>query len=469
MQPNILKRHASLVTALVRLADIVITAVAGYAAFVIKFSFDASLSQNYVIAILLGCMFTIVGFTLLGFYEPTRGRSILSVFRRVILAWCLIMLTLTVVAFFSKTSVAFSRVWFFEWMLLGFGISLLSRLLMIVVLRLFRHVGYNIRTIVIVGSGELGQKVYHRLCKGRWTGYRVVCFLDRSARAKQGAIDGIAVHAIPENLGEWIVEQGIDEVWIALPLRALTVMKTLLHQLRFSTANIKVVPDIFELDLLNHSVFEIAGMPVINLRATPMEGMNVLIKSMEDKILSGIILMLISPLLLVIAIGIKITSKGPIFYKQQRDGFDGQVIRVYKFRSMYVHHENKTHIEQATKHDARITPFGRFLRKTSLDELPQFINVLQGRMSIVGPRPHAISHNEHYKSLVKQYMQRHMVKPGITGWAQINGFRGETDTLEKMAKRIEYDLYYIENWSLVFDLKIIFLTIFKGFINKNAY
>jgi putative colanic acid biosynthesis UDP-glucose lipid carrier transferase len=468
MQPNILKKHASLISALVRSFDVIITAVAGYAAFVFKFSIDVNLSQQYIIAILLGCMVTIVGFNLLGFYEPTRGRSIFSIVRQVILAWLLITLILTVIAFFSKTGAHFSREWFFEWMFLGGAISLLLRLLMVIVLRIFRRVGYNTRTIVIIGSGELGQKVYRRLCKGRGTGYRVTCFLDRSGRAKQGSIDGIEVQPIPDNLGEWIVEQGIDEVWIALPLRALSVMKTLLHQLRFSTANIKVVPDIFELDLLNHSVFEVAGMPVINLRATPMEGLNILIKSIEDKILSVLILLLISPLLLAIAIGIKITSAGPVFYKQKRYGFDGRVINVYKFRSMFVHQDASV-IQQASQGDPRITPLGRFLRKTSLDELPQFINVLQGRMSIVGPRPHAISHNEHYKSLVKQYMQRHMVKPGITGWAQINGFRGETDTLEKMQKRVEYDLYYIEHWSLGFDLKIIFLTIFKGFISKNAY
>lgn len=171
----------------------------------------------------------------------------------------------------------------------------------------------------------------------------------------------------------------------------------------------------------------------------------------------------------MISLLIKATSKGPVLFKQSRHGWDGRVIKVYKFRTMVVHEEEKGHVTQAKSGDVRVTHVGRFLRKTSLDELPQFFNVLQGRMSIVGPRPHALAHNEFYKETIHAYMQRHRMKPGITGWAQINGWRGETDTLEKMQKRVEYDLYYINNWSLGFDLKIIILTLFRGFINRNAY
>ena len=200
-----------------------------------------------------------------------------------------------------------------------------------------------------------------------------------------------------------------------------------------------------------------------------MEGVNRFIKAAEDRILATLILVAISPLMLFIALGVKLSSPGPVLFKQKRHGWDGKPIKVYKFRTMRVHEEEEGKITQARRSDPRVTPFGAFLRRTSLDELPQFFNVLQGRMSIVGPRPHAVEHNEFYKEQVEAYMQRHRVKPGITGWAQINGWRGETDTLEKMRKRVEYDLYYIENWSLWFDLKIIFLTLFKGFVNKNAY
>jgi putative colanic acid biosynthesis UDP-glucose lipid carrier transferase len=213
----------------------------------------------------------------------------------------------------------------------------------------------------------------------------------------------------------------------------------------------------------------VAGLPVLNFSITPMMGINRLVKTLEDRILAFLLLLLISPLMFIIAIGVKLSSPGPAIFKQRRHGWDGKPITVYKFRTMKVHREEKGQITQASKNDSRITPFGAFLRRTSLDELPQFINVLQGQMSIVGPRPHAIEHNEQYKRLINDYVRRHKVKPGITGWAQVNGWRGETNILEKMQKRIEYDLWYIENWSLWFDLKIILLTVFKGFVGQNAY
>ncbi|HDZ1023267.1 TPA: exopolysaccharide biosynthesis polyprenyl glycosylphosphotransferase, partial [Klebsiella pneumoniae] len=210
------------------------------------------------------------------------------------------------------------------------------------------------------------------------------------------------------------------------------------------------------------------GVPVVPLFDTPLSGINMVFKRVEDIIISALILILISPVLAVIALAVKTTSAGPILFRQTRYGMDGKPIKVWKFRSMTVM-ENDDTIRQATKNDVRITKVGNILRKTSLDELPQFFNVLLGGMSIVGPRPHAVAHNEQYRNLIEGYMLRHKVKPGITGWAQINGWRGETDTLDKMEKRVEFDLEYIRNWSIYFDLKIIFLTIFKGFINKAAY
>ena len=239
--------------------------------------------------------------------------------------------------------------------------------------------------------------------------------------------------------------------------------------LRHSTANIRLVPDMFALRLINHGVSEVVGIPMLDLSASPITGEVRLIKALQDRMLGALILLLISPVMLAIALAIKLTSRGPVLYQQLRHGWNGEEIWVYKFRSMVVHAEQHGQVTQAQKNDTRITPLGAFLRRTSLDELPQFINVLQGRMSIVGPRPHAMAHNKHYQELVPGYALRHKVKPGITGWAQVNGFRGETDTLDKMEKRVEYDLYYIENVSLGLDLKIIVATVFKGFIHKNAY
>jgi putative colanic acid biosynthesis UDP-glucose lipid carrier transferase len=241
-----------------------------------------------------------------------------------------------------------------------------------------------------------------------------------------------------------------------------------LDELKDTTASIFFVPDMFVTDLIQGRTGSVCGMPVISVCETPFTGSNGLVKRLSDIVLSIVILILISPLLLIVAVAVKLSSPGPVIFRQRRYGLDGKQILVYKFRSMTVT-EDGSSVQQATKNDNRITPLGAILRKTSIDELPQFINVLQGRMSIVGPRPHAVAHNEMYRKLIKGYMVRHKVKPGITGWAQVNGYRGETDTLDKMEGRIEYDLDYLRNWSLWLDLYIIAKTIRLVFKDQQAY
>jgi putative colanic acid biosynthesis UDP-glucose lipid carrier transferase len=272
-----------------------------------------------------------------------------------------------------------------------------------------------------------------------------------------------------DNLPHFIQKTKLDEIWIAMPLREEATILDVLHTLRHQTMTVRYIPEISALRILSHDVSNILGMPMIDLRTSPMTGMNRVIKELEDRILALIFLLLASPFMVLIALGVKLSSPGPVLFKQKRHGWGGREINIYKFRTMYVDHPTSEGVKQATRDDPRVTRIGRFLRRTSLDELPQLINVLQGRMSLVGPRPHAIEHNEFFKEKVDSYMQRHKVKPGITGWAQVNGLRGETDTLEKMQKRVEYDLYYIEHWSLWFDLKILALTFLHGFIHKNAY
>ena len=251
-------------------------------------------------------------------------------------------------------------------------------------------------------------------------------------------------------------------------MRAEDRIREVIDCLMDSTASVYLVPDIFTFQLLNARTEEIDGLPVIGLCETPFAGLEGWLKRFEDVVLASAILTLISPLLAAIALGVKLSSRGPVIFKQRRYGLDGRRIRVYKFRTMTVCEEGDQ-VRQARPADARVTKLGAFLRRTSLDELPQFFNVLQGRMSIVGPRPHAVAHNEQYRRLIKGYMLRHKVRPGITGLAQVNGYRGETDTLEKMEKRVEYDLTYIRNWSLKLDLKIIALTVVHGFRHRNAY
>jgi putative colanic acid biosynthesis UDP-glucose lipid carrier transferase len=240
------------------------------------------------------------------------------------------------------------------------------------------------------------------------------------------------------------------------------------ESLRDTTASVYYVPDVFIFSLFSASLTDLRGIPMVALWETPFFGVNGWLKRAEDLVLASLILILVSPLLVLIGLGVKLSSPGPIIFRQRRYGLDGSEIMVYKFRTMKVC-EDGPHIPQTIKDDSRVTPFGSWLRRTSLDELPQFFNVLNGSMSIVGPRPHAVAHNEYYRRLIPGYMLRHKVRPGLTGWAQINGWRGETETLEKMEKRVEFDLEYLRRWSLWFDLKIIFLTIFRGFKDSHAY
>ncbi|HJV60253.1 MAG TPA: undecaprenyl-phosphate glucose phosphotransferase, partial [Albitalea sp.] len=314
------------------------------------------------------------------------------------------------------------------------------------------------RSAIIVGAGPLGVKVARALVDSDDQGIDFVGYFDDRTD------DRVHELATKQRLGglkdvaEYIRQHGVREVFITLPLGSQPRIVELLEQVQGTTASLYFVPDVFGISIIQGRLQDMNGVPVVGICETPFTGTNELAKRISDIVLASIILVLISPVLLVLAIGVKLSSPGPVIFKQRRNGLDGEEITVYKFRSMTAQ-DNGPVVRQATKNDPRITPFGAFIRRTSLDELPQFFNVLQGRMSIVGPRPHAVAHNEEYRRLIKAYMVRHKVKPGITGWAQVNGHRGETDTIEKMQARVEYDLEYLRNWSLGLDLQIIVRTI----------
>lgn len=465
---GLLKEYSRTLAILIGFLDMLTVVAAGWVAFFIRFG-NLAIPPFYFPAILLGALATPFIFSFFNIYSSVRGKGFLSHCVNLAQAMIVMALLLAGFAFFTKSGELYSRVWYGIWIGTALGMLLLYRCSLILFLRFMRARGLNERRAVIFGAGDLGTKFADSIQQALWTGFRLTAFIDDHADSKPVSIHGVPVVKTPENLSAYLKAQQIDEIWLALPLRAEARVKAILHELRHETVTLRFVLDIFGLDLLNHSMSEVAGFPVLNIRSTPMMGINRVIKAVEDRSIAVLVFMLISPLLLVIALGIKLSSKGPIFFKQKRLGWDGRVINVYKFRTMHEHSEENGKVTQATADDVRVTPFGRFLRRTSLDELPQFINVLQGRMSIVGPRPHALAHNELYKDTIYTYMQRHRVKPGITGWAQVNGWRGETDTLLKMKKRVEFDLFYINNWSLGFDLKIILLTFLRGFINRNAY
>jgi putative colanic acid biosynthesis UDP-glucose lipid carrier transferase len=322
------------------------------------------------------------------------------------------------------------------------------------------------RSVVIAGVNLLSQHLADHIVVDPQLGLTFKGFFDDRSPARLGTGGGIVGRL--SDLAAYVKQKRIDLIYIALPMVQEGRILKLLDDLRDTTASIYFVPDIFVFDLIQARIAKVKGLPVLAVCETPFYGVRGMVKRVTDVVLAGSILALVSPLLLAIALGVKLSSPGPVLFKQRRYGLGGEEIVVYKFRSMTVC-EDGEHIAQATRRDPRVTRFGAFIRRTSLDELPQFINVLQGHMSIVGPRPHAVVHNETYRKLIKGYMMRHKVKPGITGWAQVNGFRGETESLEKMRARIEYDLDYLRHWSLGLDLKIILRTFLLVLKDRSAY
>lgn len=331
---------------------------------------------------------------------------------------------------------------------------------------LVRVLSRNRHKAVIVGGNDTGAELASHFERDHYAGIQFKGFFDDRPRERMSSRVGTSpVLGTMAELTSYVKAEHIDQIYIALPMASQPRILALLDELKDTTASIYFVPDIFMTDLIQGRIEHVGGMPVVAVCESPFTGFNGVIKRMEDIILSSLILVMITPVLLACAIAVRLSSPGPIIFKQRRYGLDGKEVMVYKFRSMTTM-DNGSVVRQATKNDSRVTKVGAFMRRTSLDELPQFVNVLQGRMSIVGPRPHAVAHNEQFRTLIKGYMVRHKVRPGITGWAQVCGARGETDTLEKMERRIELDLFYLRHWSLKLDLKIILKT--AGLMAKDS-
>jgi putative colanic acid biosynthesis UDP-glucose lipid carrier transferase len=388
--------------------------------------------------------------------QPDFKSNLLRSFGSIFARWTFLFGFLAILGFAAKMSHEFPRKLLFTWALATPLVLVTVQILAQSVLRSAVSKKDAQRRAIIVGVNELGVKLAKQFESAPYLGINFVGFFDDRSPERLG-ISGLNLLGKMNAVAEFVQTKSIHLIYIALPMMAQPRILDLLDRLRDTTASIYFVPDIFVFDLIQARFGNINGIPVVAVCESPFHGINRVTKRIVDIVFSSLILILISPLMLAIAIGVKLSSPGPVIFKQRRYGLDGEEIKVYKFRTMTVC-EDGNNVRQAGKDDNRITRFGRFLRKTSLDELPQFINVLQGRMSIVGPRPHAVAHNELYRTQIKGYMIRHKVKPGITGWAQVNGFRGETDTLQKMKSRIEFDLDYLRNWSLSLDLWIILRT-----------
>lgn len=404
----------------------------------------------------------------LDLYQSWRSERYITQVMLTAGSWILVWLALFGLGYFFKTSESYSRgavgLWF------GGGLLALCgwRLIFRQILYSARRRGHNLRKVVIVGVTDNGIRLAEQIHKNTHLGFSLLGFCDdrdadRLPEDLPAAFLGDVDYAV-----DMAREGEVDRIYVAMPLKAEDRIQDVLIRCSDTTATVSIIPDFLAYDLLHARWGQVGNVPTLSVYDTPLDGIGAWLKRMEDLVLGAVILLLISVPMLCIAVGIKLTSKGPVLFKQDRYGLDGRKIRVWKFRSMTTA-DNGAVVQQAQKGDSRITPFGGFLRRTSLDELPQFINVLSGEMSIVGPRPHAVAHNEQYRKLISGYMLRHKMKPGITGLAQINGWRGETEAIEKMEGRVDCDLEYIRNWSLFLDLKIIFLTLFKGFVSKQAY
>lgn len=457
---GLLKEYAGVLVLMMRLIDIFLLLVAG--ALSHHYRFSTFPTWPYWQVLFFAGILTFPIFSACGMYKSFRRDSVFQMIYAVSKGMICLALFLLAIAFVMKIGFLYSRIWFFSWM--GFAwVSLIAfRGMIFISLRIMRRYGFNERQIVLIGSSEMIKQMIHQLQQSLWTGFRVVAIISEEA------IDvdlNIPVYSMPQDLTQWLASHRADECWIAFSLPAMNRIQSILFALRHSMITTRCILDFQCMDLLNYSVSEMGGMPVFTLRSSPMVGLNRIIKAIEDRLLSALILIFISPILIVIAMLIKLTSKGPVFYKQARVGWNGREFEMLKFRTMPINSEQKTGPVWATENDHRPTMIGKWLRRLSLDELPQFINVLKGDMSIVGPRPERKIFVDQFKEHIPRYMQKHYVKAGITGWAQVNGWRGNTS----LEKRIEFDLYYIEHWSLWFDLKIILLTFVRGFIHPNAY
>lgn len=414
--------------------------------------------EYHLLIIAGGLLLPAVGETF-GLYTPWRGRSVFNMFGTYVASWLVAVLLISVFLVMTQSGYIYSRLWmgFSSVGVLVFGLFLRGTLY--IYLRRLRASGYNLKSVLFIGRPENLEHIQQRLNGMPYVGYRI----DRTILHDDEAE---VMKAARQLASDSAFQRNFNEIWLSYPLSDGSVVNRLADALVSVPVELRYFPDLTDVRLLNHRMAQVADMFSIDLNYSPLNGPARFVKTLEDRLLGTLLFLVCLPVALVIGLCVWLTMGWPVLFKQYRHGLDGKRFKIYKFRSMKLH-ASKDSTCQARHGDLRITRLGSWLRQTSLDELPQFYNVLQGRMSLVGPRPHAMDHNAMYKDLIGSYMQRNRVKPGITGWAQVHGLRGITEDVGVMQKRIEYDLYYINNWSLGLDLKILLLTIKRGFINDK--
>ncbi|MEM5312202.1 undecaprenyl-phosphate glucose phosphotransferase [Paraburkholderia sp. JHI869] len=422
--------------------------------------------------VLLSAAFALVIFPAFELYQSWRGRSKALLAGQVSLAWLVVQGCALISMYSTMHHVdVVSRLWFAYWTALAGGLLITWRFFAHGVLAHMRRAGMNLHQVAIAGSASQCDEIVRRIDAEPGSGFRAsVLFNTMPQSARPASEKDAPVYDTIEALAQYIREHDVHELWLALSLAEERTVVRLVSEFRNDLVNIRFIPDVRSLALFDTStVIELLGVPAINLVASPLPASAQFKKAMFDRVFAALALVSLMPLLIGIAVAVKFSSPGPVLFRQRRKGADGRVFTIYKFRTMREHKEAPGTVSQAKRDDPRVTRLGAFLRRTSLDELPQFYNVLRGDMSVVGPRPHALEHDDLYQSVVKGYIHRYRIKPGITGWAQVNGFRGETDHLEKMEMRVAHDLYYLGHWSFWLDMRIIAATIVHGLVGRNAY
>ena len=462
-----LKEHAHTLVLLLSVIDLFTLSSAGLIAHYCLFGTVKPNAQHQVM-ILFGLLLIVIFLEQAQFYGSWRGRSLLQELVLFFKAWAAAVIALTVIttASLPEVTAGSNLEWLVLWAILGCIGLATSRFVIRYGLAWIRAHGWNQRRVVLAGLSEMAIVAENQINKSPWLGLQIIGYLDDRSEPRIS----IGKSALPylgkiHKLVDIVEQEGVDQVWVAYPFRGELRSNEVVHTLRHSSVNIRFLIDFYAFNAINRSLSDVAGIPMLDIAVSPLDGLNTYLKAIEDVVLAWIILVLVGPLMIAIAIGVKLSSPGTVFYRQERVGWNGRPFLMLKFRSMPLNIETQSGPIWARAGENRATPFGAFLRRTSLDELPQFINVLKGEMSIVGPRPERPAFVDKFKDEVPHYMKKHMVKAGITGWAQVNGWRGDTD----LNKRIEHDLYYIRNWSVWFDLRIAVQTVVTGFFNKNAY
>jgi len=469
--PRLLTKYSAAADLMLRVFDLAVVVVTALVAYRLLYGTWLP-AAAYRVAIGTTLLYAVICFALFPLYRSWRGRGLGQELVVLGAAFGGVFALFAVHALVVQFGQGVSRLWIGLWFLGGLATLVLARTGLRMFLNHLRSRGMDVQRVVVVGLRHPVMKIHHYLNRNAWVGVQIVGYFRSryDLTLAEHRQEDLPCLGDPDGLIEYLERNQVEQVWISLPLGERDRIKQLLERLDRYPINVKLVPDLFDFGMLNQSGEQIGNVPVINLRQGGVDRNSYFIvaKSMQDKVVAAAALVVLWPVMLAVALGVKLSSPGPVLFRQRRHGLGGREFFMYKFRSMRVHDET-THVAQATRHDSRITPFGAFLRRSSLDELPQIFNVLGGSMSVVGPRPHAAQHNTHYEKLIHHYMQRHYVKPGITGWAQVNGFRGETPELRTMKKRIQYDLDYIRRWSLWLDFRIIVLTAVRVLGQKNAY